>query len=64
MRKMEEEMQTTIESYKEILESFEQNDQTDTFKLKKEMVAMQKQIDELDRDRQRAIDRKIVAEDD
>lgn len=28
------------------------------------MVAMQKQIDELDRDRQRAIDRKIVAEDD
>ncbi|CDW77286.1 UNKNOWN [Stylonychia lemnae] len=63
MRKMEEEMQITIESYKNILESFEQNDQTDTVKIKKEMVAMQRQIEDLQRDRQRAIDKKIVAED-
>ncbi len=42
MRKMEEEMQLTIESYKNILENFEQDDQTDTVKAKKEMINMQK----------------------
>lgn len=40
MRKMEEEMQLTIESYKNILESFEQDDQTDSVKAKKEMMSM------------------------
>ena len=61
---MEEEMQLTIESYKNILESFEQDDQTDVVKAKKELMSMQKQIEDLQRDRQRALDQKIVAEDD
>lgn len=42
MRKMEDEMQLTIESYKNILESFEHQDETDIVKARKEIVNMQK----------------------
>lgn len=56
-------MQVTIESYKNILESFEQDDQTDIVKVRKEMRVMQKQIEDLERDKQRAMDQKIVIED-
>lgn len=46
MRKMEEDMNVTIQSYKDIIESFSQDDQSDIFKVRKEMKAMEKQIDE------------------
>jgi hypothetical protein len=48
---MEEEMAVTIESYKNILENFEQDDQTDIVKVRREMMGMTKQIEELEKDR-------------
>ena len=48
---MEEEMQLTIESYKNILESYETDDQTDAVKLKREVGTMQRQIEDLQRQR-------------
>lgn len=63
MRKMEDEMATTIESYKNILTSFEQDDQTDVVKLRKEMLQMTKQIEELEKDRQRIGAENVILED-
>lgn len=42
MGKMEEEMSVTIDSYKNILSNFENDDQTDGVKIKKEMLEMTK----------------------
>lgn len=63
MRKMEDEMQLTIESYKGILENFEQDDQSDIVKVRKEMMNMAKQIEVLEKERQKIIDEKIVMDD-
>lgn len=60
MRKMEEEMAITIESYKNILESFEQDDQTDIVKVRKEMMAMTKQIEDLEKERQVYSNKNII----
>lgn len=56
-------MATTIESYKNILESFTQDDQTDVVKIRKEMIAMSRQIEDLEKNRQKFIDEKVVYED-
>ena len=44
-------METTINSYKSILESFSNDDQTDVVKIRKEMNAMTKQIENLESER-------------
>ena len=56
-------MQITIESYKNILESYTQDDQTDIVKVRKEMISMQKQIEDLEHQRQKMIDERVVRED-
>ena len=63
MRKMEEEMAVTIESYKNILESFEQDDQTDIVKVRREMLSMTKQIEALEKERQTVLDKNVIIED-
>ena len=60
---MEEEMEVTIESYKNIIDSFSNDDQTDIVKIRKEMISMTKQIEELEKERQRLSAEKVVYED-
>ena len=57
---MEEEMEVTIESYKNIIDSFSNDDQTDIVKIRKEMISMTKQIEELEKERQRLSAEKVV----
>lgn len=49
--KLEEEMALTIESYQQILEGLQTDEGTDIVKIKKEMITMQKQIEELESER-------------
>ena len=63
MKKMEEEMQITIESYKQIIDHFEQSDENDTIKIKKEMIEMTAQIDSLNKERQNLQQEKLLRDD-
>jgi len=53
-------MEVTIESYKNIIDSFSNDDQTDIVKIRKEMISMTKQIEELEKERQRLSAEKVV----
>lgn len=58
---MEDEMQVTIESYKNILESY--NDSSDTNKLKKELMSLQSSMEEVQNQRQQALTEKMLVQD-
>jgi hypothetical protein len=49
--KMEDEMQVTIETYRNVIETYEKEGETDVRQLKREIEAMQKQHQELERAR-------------
>lgn len=40
LRKMEDEMQVTIETYKEVIEQYQASDETDVVKLRQEIQSM------------------------
>ena len=51
MKRMEDEMELTIESYKHILESQGKEEETDIVKIRKELLTMQRQIESLSTER-------------
>lgn len=57
---MEEEMGVTIESYKSIIDCYAQDEETDVVKVKKEMNLMSKQIMDLERERQKHNEEKVI----